>query len=192
MHKQIDFTVRGIAPLMMHNGQLADPLNPYAKRLKEVSSKRAKTDDDHQQMSDIEWEGGLYFDESMKVCVPGEVIEGTFANAASKVRLKKQCRAGIISDGNWPLIYDGPKNLDKLRSDPRFRDRRRVVIQTSSVMRTRPIFVDWALKFSIHYLPDTLNPKQVKDIAEIAGRSIGFCDYIPKYGRFMVEKAVEL
>lgn len=187
MHKAIQFRVKGVSPIIMHNGQTTDPLSPYAKRIKEISSKRIKTDDDHAAMSAIEWEAGLYLDENMRVCFPGENIESAFFEAAGKFKLKKQCRSGLLSDGNWPLIYDGPKNLDKLKADPRFIDRRRIKVQQSAVMRTRPIFVNWGLEFTVHYLPDQLNRKQVEDLADAIGRNVGIGDYRPKYGRFAVE-----
>jgi hypothetical protein len=40
----ITFKIRGESQLLMHNGQLADPLNPYTKAMKSLTSKRKKTD----------------------------------------------------------------------------------------------------------------------------------------------------
>jgi hypothetical protein len=42
VYKQLALTIIGTAPLVMHNGQTADPLNKYAKMLKGVSGKRKK------------------------------------------------------------------------------------------------------------------------------------------------------
>lgn len=38
MHKLLSLAIVGTAPLVIHNGQTADPLNKYAKMLKEVSA----------------------------------------------------------------------------------------------------------------------------------------------------------
>jgi len=46
--------------LIMHNGQTADPLNPFSKAMKEISSKRKKTDTDYEAMANIEYRAGLY------------------------------------------------------------------------------------------------------------------------------------
>ena len=51
--------------LLMHNGQLADPLNEHTKRLKEFTSKKRKSDDDHIKIGEIEFQGGLYFDDTI-------------------------------------------------------------------------------------------------------------------------------
>ena len=37
------FKIEGISPLLMHNEQLADPLNAFAQQVAEISSKRKKT-----------------------------------------------------------------------------------------------------------------------------------------------------
>jgi hypothetical protein len=186
MHKTIEFTIRGISPLMLHNGALADPLNEFAKRLKEISGKRNKTEADYRAMADIEWEGGLYFDEDHRIVMPGENIEAAITAGGKKFKLGDQCKAGILSDGDWPIIYEGPKDLEKLKADPRFRDCRGVKIQKNRIMRTRPLFVPWGLKFTVQYLPDL---DQVVKILDTVGRIIGLGDFKPKYGRFTVEKA---
>jgi len=37
-YKTIDFHVRGVAPLLMHNGQIANPVNKFAKAMKAITS----------------------------------------------------------------------------------------------------------------------------------------------------------
>ena len=39
----IDLIFRGVGPLLMHNGRMADPLDPHAIKLATVTGKRAKT-----------------------------------------------------------------------------------------------------------------------------------------------------
>ena len=46
--------------LLCHNGELADPLNNFAKEMKKVSAVRKKTDEHHLKMQELEWFGGLY------------------------------------------------------------------------------------------------------------------------------------
>jgi len=59
-------------PLVMHNGRLADQLNPLAKRLKSLAAKRKKSDDDLMEIQRVEWEGGLYYDPKIGPYVPAE------------------------------------------------------------------------------------------------------------------------
>lgn len=189
MYERIEFHISGISPLLCHNGQLADPLNEWAKRMKEVSGKRNKTDADHEALAKLEWFGGLYVDDNGHPVIPGVNIESMLVSAGAKQKLKKQFQAGVISDGNWPIEYDGPKVAEKLwiESGTKFADRRICKLNgKTSIVRTRPIFRKWGLKFTIDFLPDLLNPKQVRDAVAVAGRIIGLGDYKPKFGRFEV------
>jgi hypothetical protein len=118
--------------------------------------------------------------------IPGENIEAMLTQAGKKRRLGDAFKAGLLCDGEWTLDHDGPKTFDKLKADRRFRDVRKVKIKQNSVMRCRPIFSPWSLKFTIKYLPDLLNESQVVEAVKVAGQIIGLGDYRPKYGRFVV------
>lgn len=189
-YKEIKFHVKGVSPLIMHNGQLANPLDSHAKAMKEITSKRKKTDDDYEKLAKLEWRGGLYLtaadDAGGVPCVPGMCIEATLVNAAKKRKLGQQAKSAILSDGMWPLIYKGPTSTEKLWEDKNFVDTRAAVVNRNRIMRTRPIFNAWELKFSVHYLAELMNEKEVRDIVAIAGEQIGILDQRPRYGRFVV------
>ena len=53
-YTQFDVVLQGDS-LIMHNGQTADPLNPFSKAMKEISGKRKKTDTDYEAMANIEF-----------------------------------------------------------------------------------------------------------------------------------------
>ena len=185
-YKTIDFHVRGVAPLLMHNGQLANPMNKFAKAMKAITSKRKKTDEDHAQLADLEFTGGLYVDEQGRPVLPGEVVEATIVAGAKKTKKGKDAKSAIIVDGNFPVIYDGPKTVDGLCGDERFRYVAGVVVGQSRVMRTRPMFKNWECKFTVHYLDEVFDPQEVIDFVETAGRVAGFGDCRPRFGRFEV------
>lgn len=128
----------------------------------------------------------MYLDDEQCPIVPGENLEAAMVDGGKKFKLGETCKAGILIDGAWPLLYHGPRTLDGLRADPRFRDLRGARVQQNRVMRCRPKFVDWSLRFTIHYLPDLLDEKQVFEILHVVGRVIGIGDFTPKYGRFTV------
>jgi hypothetical protein len=188
MYQMIEFEVKGVSPLMMHNGQLVDPRNQYAAALKPLTGKRKKTEEDLQKIEDLEFEGGLYLDEKGHPCIPGEIIEATLIRAAKKSRQGLAAGTGLLCDGNWPLEYEGPRTFKALAADYNFRDRRRVTVNQSGIMRCRPIFRAWSLRFVVHYLPDTLNETDVITFVTVAGRAIGFLEHRPKYGRFEIVK----
>ena len=54
------FRLTSVAPLLMHNGQLSDPLNPWAQAIKRITDKRKKTLADLEEVGRLEWYGGLY------------------------------------------------------------------------------------------------------------------------------------
>jgi hypothetical protein len=183
---EIELNIVGVAPTVMHNGQLADPLNRFAKALKAITGKRKKTDDDYEEMARLEFLGGLYVDTNGNPCWPGECIESMFKSAARMSKLGKQVERGLWCNGDWPLAYKGPKDADALWADERFR----LTVGAknpgsgSRIMRTRPIFRDWSLSFVIQFDPECLNESQVREFCETAGKYVGLSDFRPRYGRF--------
>jgi hypothetical protein len=186
MYKTLKFKIDGIAPLIMHNQQLCDPCNPITRLMKAITAKgKKKTDADQEELARLEFMGGLYVGDDGAPIVPGEMIEAVIRDGARKSRQGKDSLSGIISDGNWPLIYDGPKTADELWEDARFRDARGVVIGKSRIIRMRPKFTVWALKFEVSYLEDVVNAKDVTSWLEEAGRIVGMGDFRPRFGRFL-------
>lgn len=184
-YQSLKFLLRSVVPLVMHNGQLADPLNQHSKQMKKVSSKRAKTEADFEQLAKLEWYGSLYVHNGVP-CIPGELIEAAFIEAAKKSKRGQQAKAGMLSDGFWPLEFDGPRNPDDLWKDGKYRLTTGVRVQRNRVMRTRPIFPRWEATVKIDFLPDQLNREEIADIMSTMGRVIGLGDWRPRFGRFEV------
>jgi len=193
MYNAVKFRLKGVAPTLMHNGQTSDPLNHYAKEMKKLTSKKTKTDENHMQIAKLEWFAALYVDDKERPVWPGENIESMLIAAAKKTKCGQQARAGLFVDGNFPVIYDGPKKVDRLWDHKPFDknpfvSRESVVVNRNRVMRTRPIFHDWEIEFTVHYLPDILTGDQIVEFVNTAGLVIGLSDWRPKYGRFVVTK----
>lgn len=186
MYEAIKVRIKGIVPLLCHNGQLADPLNQYARAMKEITSKRKKTDDDYAELRRLEWYGGLYLDSDRRPIIPGENLEGLLVSGAKKSRLGESAKAGIIVDDAPVIKHDGPKDLDKLYECGNFIDTRKAGVKGNSVMRTRPIFRAWELEFAISFLPDVLNKSDVIKALEDGLRLCGLGDFTPRYGRGMI------
>lgn len=187
MIEELKVQIIGESPLMMHNAQMANPRNEYAKAMKEISSKRKKTEEDLEELARIEWLGGLYLYEG-KPAIPADVILATLINAGKKNKLGKQIALSVFEASPWyPLLYDGPKDIDKLYEDGRFQDYRSVRVQMSRVMRSRPIFREWGLAAAVKVNTNLINISDVIEAFHIAGEQIGFLDYRPRYGRFRVE-----
>lgn len=185
-YERLRFRLTGASPLVMHNGRLANPLDPFAKALKTVSGKRAKTDADFEEMARIEFLGGLYMGEDGP-CIPGEVIEATLISAAKKNKRGPQAKAGILSDGLHRIEYDGPRGSDDLWADDRFRLVAGVRVGQARVMRTRPIFRDWSAEIFVDFLPGQLNRSEVAEMVRVAGEVVGIGDWRPRFGRYTAE-----
>jgi len=186
--KTLQVKIRGIAPMLMHNGQLADPLNYYSKKLKLISSKRKKEDSDHYDMAHIEFMGSFWLNKDGQVIVPAYVLEACILSGAAKDKNKTAFKSTImVSDPDPVLVYNGPKSVDDMWEDESFHFVSLVGVNGNKVRRTRPIFNDWSLSFDVIFDDNNVNEDALKQAIEKAGRFNGIGDYRPKFGRFEVE-----
>ncbi len=189
---RLDVTIKGKSPLLMHSDRLANPLDPDAKKLKELTSKRKKTDEDHEHIKYEDWKGGLYWDEDIGPYMPGINIKACCVGAAKLNKLGQAVKRGVlVPDLRCKLEYKGPRDIKGLY-DSEFYDTRSVVVGQSRLMRTRPFFEKWTLDFTILFSDEILNQGEVKSIIERAGLFIGLGDYRPDkggpYGTFEITK----
>lgn len=189
-HQTLRFKITGESPLLMHNGQLADPLNKWSKAIKAISGKRKKTDADLEEMARLEWYGSLYLDNG-KPCIPGEVLEATVVNAAKKSRQGVQVKMGAFCPGNYPLSFkDEADTLDALWEGNNHRLTVGVKLGTghTTVMRTRPRFEGWSANCELVFDDEVMSEGDIWQILEVAGRYVGLMDWRPRYGRFTIKK----
>jgi hypothetical protein len=193
-----DFTVKvrldGVQPMLMHSNQTCNPLNKFAKQMKQISGKRKKTDEDHENMSKIEWEAGLYYSDETGPFVPSINVEGMLRDAAKKLRKGTDVtQSARVFPLEIPLGYNGPRDMAGLKkiafsgekvNGEDFFDSRGVGIKTSTIMRTRPRFNKWWIEFDIIVDDAVFNIDDIVNILSIAGSKIGLSDYRPRYGTF--------
>ena len=193
--------IEGKVPLLMHSNQSANPLNIYSKALKVVTSKKKKTDQDHMDMSRIEWEAGLYFDDDGNVTIPGECIEAMLRNAARKTKNGKSVEEGVRIEESF-CKFEYPNNGFCLKTKPKTQDdipskcldkmyekqcdTRLAKVKGSggTVLRSRPRFNKWAVEFTILYDDNIIGERTLLETITTAGDRIGLCDYRPSYGLF--------
>lgn len=189
--KTVSAKLVGISPLMTHNEQLANPLNPVTRELKKLTHQRGKSDDLLEQIMKLEWLGGLYTEDG-KVGMPGDNVMACLKEGARKRKQGKDFAAGVLPTAAFfPLIYDGPKEPEALWNAGKFLDYRGVVIGGKRLMRARPIFRAWSLDVAFEYDPEIVNEEQIREALEIAGERCGLCERRPSkggsFGRFVVE-----
>lgn len=188
MFESVEYRVQGVAPLILHNGQTADPLNQWAKKMKQVSGKRKKTDEDYENLAKIEWHAGLYCDDKDRVIMPAMNLTSLLIEGAKKLRLGKQFQAGVFVEEAALIEYDGPKDLEKLWLDANFRLSVIVRIKNNRIVRCRPYFKEWGMKFTVKYFPDQVDKSQIDDVLYAASFSVGMGDWRPRFGRFAIVK----
>lgn len=185
--QEVKVKIHGVSPLLMHSDRLANPLDSLSKELKKISSKRKKTDEDHEDMARIEWHGALYFDKDLGPYIPGEVIDATLRESAKITKDGKNIQRGVLTqEDRVKLHYHGPRDLEKMWCNPNFLDQRTVKVGQSRIVRTRPRFDDWSAEFTLLINPEIMDAEEVRIILERAGRVIGMCDYRPRFGKFEV------
>lgn len=191
-------TCKGTRPLVMHNGQSASPLHPYSKAMKTISSKRKKTDDDHEELARLGFESSLYYDPPL---VPNGANDGggigpyipiqnlyiSLIYGARIIKLGKSIERGVAPCGFMlPLIYEGPRDVKALwgNGESKYVDIRPVRVGQSKVDRCRAIFPNWLIEAEFIIDPKIIDYEQFEEVAKLAGQMIGIGDYRLMYGRF--------
>lgn len=185
--QSVTFRLKSIAPMLMHNGQTADPLNRWAKLLKQVSSKRAKTDADYEEMARIEFYAGLYMGEHGPI-IPAHVIDAMTINAAKKSKEGMLAKSGVFCLDHARLEYDGPCTPEELWANERFHFSSIVRVGTARVARMRPIFREWEANVTLNVEASVVNPARLTDWMLAAGTQVGLGDWRPQYGRFQATR----
>lgn len=176
MRIQIEMT--GTSPLVMHNAQLSDPLNKWAKEIAALAKKKKKTEEDHLEIGKLEFLGGLYVGAG-GIVMPTPNIKRCLIKAAVIRRQGKAVERALLPVAQeFLLIYDGPKQPEKLWADEQYRFRASVKVGQSRVQRTRPRFPRWQLASEWELMTDAgLNLDEFERICTEAGLIEGLGDH---------------
>lgn len=185
--RTLSYHLSSTSPLLLHNGQLVDPLNKWSKAMKSISSKRKKTDADLEELARLEFLGSLYLTANGPAIPVNNVMAMVIA-AAKKHREGDLAKTGVIVDDHAVLEYDGPRTPDDMWKDERFRDSRPVRVGQARVIRTRPVFENWSTTITLTIDDEIVNPSRVDDWMNTAGRIVGFCELRPIMGRFTAKR----
>lgn len=192
--KQTTITITGRSPLLMHADTLANPLHPLKKEIATYTSKRKKTDDDHEMIAYLEWKAGMYYDAGTGPYIPGRMVKAALIRAATKTKEGPKVRSGLIvlNDKNR-LEYTGTRDIDKMWKDGKHTDIRSVVVQRARTMRCRPIFSEWGTTVTVAYDESILDKADILRLFDTAGQLVGVGDYRPEnggdFGRFDAQEA---
>ena len=184
--KKLHVTLKGTNTLMMHSPKTVNPLHPLALELKKFTSKRRKTEDDLQKISELEWEAGLYYDEANGLHIPVECLQKTLENGARLFKCGKDIQRYVQFTGAVAEFDIGvPFDIEKMKHDMKYYDVRAVAVQRSRVIRTRPRFDVWRCEFDILYDEAHIDIETISRAFENSGQYVGLCEARSLgYGRF--------
>jgi hypothetical protein len=191
---EIMFTIRGITQHTQHNGQAANPMNTYARKMKAITSKKKKTDEDLEELLKLKWMSGLYVNKAGRVVIPGRVIEGAYVEAARRTKEGRNVQAALWSPAgqdDWPLDFPGKeRSIDALMQDEDHFLVSRVGVNGKTIVTARPTFPQWSLTYRVRYFPTIFNEREVIEFTETLGSLIGLSDdRAIRGGRFEIESA---
>lgn len=201
--RNITIRVIGRTELLMHNSRLANPMDATTKELSAAWAvyKRDKTDEAFEELCKAEFIGSIYHDESGNPVIgpyyPTDNLHSALKAAGAKIVKKgrttfKNIVAAALLPGEQdvnPLTYaapgrgqQAPRGLAELWASPFYRDTRPVRVGSSTVMRTRPVFRDWAFEVPFQLDTELLDIPDLQRILNVAGQVIGLGDWRPAKG----------
>lgn len=185
MQVVLDFDGREAAAgsaILCHNERLADPLDPAARAVAEISGRRKKTEADHLELARREFEGGLYLGANGPM-IPAANMLRCVEDGAKRIRKGRDVNRGIVPLEEYAdLDYPGPRDVDKLWKEE-FWLRKGVGVGTSRVIRTRPCFKEWKLSLAIEVDAEIWDIHQLQEVCALAGKYAGLGDMRPVHGR---------
>lgn len=180
-------------PMIAHNGQMANPLNKFAKELKQLSGLRNKTDEIHHQMAEIEFNASLYLDKKGNITWETRCVEANLVEGARKSKEGKLALAGAYLDPTLKFQFDGYQGVQERWDNPE-----ECIIAVpvrvgqSKIVRTRPIFHAWNMEYNVTINDELVKPESLERWIIAGGTQVGLGDWRPRYGRFHIVSLEEV
>ena len=184
---ELNITIQGRKPVLLHNGRLSNPLDPYTRKLKEKTSKRKKTDDDLQEIAMIEARAGMYDAPGDLMGIPNANVFRSILDSAKLDKLGKLLSQSFSFDDIVEPLLINRKTIkcdDYLTMEGSL-DYRSVKVGMSRVMRARAkVYPDWQSTHSFMLDEAILDLHLLEPVIERAGLRFGVGDWRPIYGTF--------
>lgn len=195
--KTLKVKIEGVKPLILHNGQGANPIDNrempnflqkkfgcklYREAIKPISSKRGKTEKDHINLSELSFYSSLYLNDKKQIILPAENLERMLETQAIANRKGATFKRAVSIDED--VILEFPNKNKPLKA---LYDLHKYivmgVVSRSKVSVTRAIFPKWSATFKISYDPKQINEAEIKDNLAL-GEFYGSFERRPKFGRY--------
>ena len=187
--QSIKFRMEGTCPLMLNNPQTVNPMNHYSKALKELTSKRSKTDEDQNEIFHIKFLASCYYTDKGQYIIPANMIAKSFEAAAKENKLgaKFQRSVFVLNDALLKFPENGctPEELWQNHTD-KYVDIRPVGVQKSKIVTARMIVPEWSLEGELSFDETQLNKSEIWLAMVNGGLRYGVGTYRQLYGRYRV------
>jgi hypothetical protein len=181
--KKIEVEIKGISPYLMNAFGMEDA----GKTEKQQIGSKDYTN---------EAEGKLYKLPTGEIYVPSTQIHSCLMEAGKQLKVVGKGKATYSKlFGSFVII--SPDALVMKNQEYEI-DKRAVVVPSTKgrVLRYRPKFMEWSLKFTLDILDDGIPESAVKQGLDIGGAYCGIGDFRPQkkgsFGRFMVTSYKEV
>ncbi len=186
---QITAKAVGTKPLLLHNVDLANPLNPWARKMTDLrgTPSKRRTEKWYEEMAYVSFMGAFYDIPGIDgVGIPAENVRRSLIDAAKASRLGTQVqRALMVTVAAVPLIYDGPKTPQQMWDAGKWHLTRMIRGSGGASPTTYPIFREWAVKVPFELDETLLSLRDLTEIAQRAGRIEGLgASRKQGYGRY--------
>ena len=186
-----NITIKGLSPIIMHNGAAGlDTRSPANVEKASIAKKRGsnRTEGDDSRLRELECQTALWLNGRGAPTVPEAAVRAAIETGARKLKQGPQVREGLIVEKVDTFDYDKKmgSTVEKLGKSAQFTVG--VVVQRARILRTRAKFDDWGVIFTVEVDDELVDKEQLATWLDIAGRRIGLGDWRPEksghYGRF--------
>lgn len=181
MVRKYEVEIKGVSPYLMHRfgEEEADKSSQIKSGKKDYKSEAIKA---------------LYKSPEGEIYVPNTQLHMCLVEAGKEQRIPGGGKKTYSKLYGAFLIID-PFSIPMLNQNYEI-DERPVVVQRARVIRYRPIFKEWGLKFVITVMEDNIPEEALKEGLDRAGSYVGIGDFRPQkkgpFGRFIVTSFKEL
>lgn len=179
--KKYEVEIKGVSPYLMHK---------FGEEEADTKVQRKVGKKDYE----AEVNKALYQSPDGEIYVPSAQIKGCLIEAGKQMRVVGKGKA-TYSKLFGAFVIVEPDTIPMLNQNWET-DARAVVIQRARIIRYRPKFKEWGLKFNIISLEENINDDVIRQGLEIGGNYSGIGDFRPQkkgsFGRFMVVSFKEI
>lgn len=190
MERKIRLHLTGTRPMLLHNGRLANPLDPHTRAIAAIATKKKKTDSELAELAAMEARGGMYETAKGELGLPYDNVWRCLFDAGKAYKLGSAIKQALVPSPDIAVLIIGgkPQKCDTYVTGPDRFLYGSVVVNGRRTMRARVIIpAGWEAEVKFVLLEDVLQAEKLKPVLERAGRLCGLCDWRPKYGTFEAE-----